>query len=320
MQQETVSRGCTAAGKGGNEMIYTVTFNPSLDYIVSVDDFRLGLTNRTSSELLLPGGKGINVSTILTNLGIESTALGFVAGFTGDEIIRRAEQIGVRSDFIRIEDGISRINVKLKSIDGTEINGMGPDISGEKTEELMRKLDVLDKGDVLVLAGSIPSSMPDDIYSRILKRLEGKAVTFVVDATGELLLNVLKYHPFLIKPNNHELGDLFGVELKTRKEVVPYGRKLQEMGARNVLISMAGEGAVLVAEDGSVYDTPAPKGVLVNAVGSGDSMVAGFTAGWMEKKDYRHAFYMGVAAGSASAFSEYLATKDEIMSLYERIV
>lgn len=301
-------------------MIYTVTFNPSLDYIVSVDDFRLGLTNRTSSELLLPGGKGINVSTILTNLGIESTALGFVAGFTGDEIIRRAEQIGVRSDFIHIEDGISRINVKLKSIDGTEINGMGPDISGEKTEELMRKLDVLDKGDVLVLAGSIPSSMPDDIYSRILKRLEGKAVTFVVDATGELLLNVLKYHPFLIKPNNHELGDLFGVELKTRKEVVPYGRKLQEMGARNVLISMAGEGAVLVAEDGSVYDTPAPKGVLVNAVGSGDSMVAGFTAGWMEKKDYRHAFYMGVAAGSASAFSEYLATKDEIMSLYERIV
>ena len=301
-------------------MIYTVTFNPSLDYIVSVDEFKLGLTNRTSSELLLPGGKGINVSTILTNLGIESTALGFVAGFTGDEIIRRVEQIGVRSDFIRIEDGISRINVKLKSIDGTEINGMGPDIRSEKTEELMKKLDVLDEGDVLVLAGSIPASMPDDIYSRILKRLEGKGVTFVVDATGELLLNVLKYHPFLIKPNNHELGDLFGVELKTRKEVVPYGRKLQEMGAKNVLISMAGEGAVLVAEDGSVYDTPAPKGVLVNAVGSGDSMVAGFTAGWMEKKDYRHAFYMGVAAGSASAFSEYLATKDEIMELYQKIV
>lgn len=301
-------------------MIYTVTFNPSLDYIVSVDEFKLGLTNRTSSELLLPGGKGINVSTILTNLGIESTALGFVAGFTGDEIIRRVEQIGVRSDFIRIEDGISRINVKLKSIDGTEINGMGPDISSEKTEELMKKLDVLDEGDVLVLAGSIPASMPDDIYSRILKRLEGKGVTFVVDATGGLLLNVLKYHPFLIKPNNHELGNLFGVELKTRKEVVPYGRKLQEMGAKNVLISMAGEGAVLVAEDGSVYDTPAPKGVLVNAVGSGDSMVAGFTAGWMEKKDYRHAFYMGVAAGSASAFSEYLATKDEIMELYQKIV
>lgn len=301
-------------------MIYTVTFNPSLDYIVSVDDFKLGLTNRTSSELLLPGGKGINVSTILTNLGIESTALGFVAGFTGDEIIRKVEEIGVRSDFIRIEDGISRINVKLKSIDGTEINGMGPDISQEKTEELMKKLDVLVPGDVLVLAGSIPVSMPDDIYSRILERLEGKGVTFVVDATGELLLNVLKYHPFLIKPNNHELGDIFGVKLKTREEVVPYGRKLQEMGAKNVLISMAGEGAVLVAEDGSVYETPAPKGVLVNAVGSGDSMVAGFTAGWMEKKDYRHAFYMGVASGSASAFSEYLATKDEIMELYKRII
>ena len=301
-------------------MIYTVTFNPSLDYIVSVDDFKLGLTNHTSSELLLPGGKGINVSTILTNLGIESTALGFVAGFTGDEIIRKVEEIGVRSDFIRIEDGISRINVKLKSIDGTEINGMGPDISPEKTEELMKKLDVLVPGDVLVLAGSIPVSMPDDIYSRILERLEGKGVTFVVDATGELLLNVLKYHPFLIKPNNHELGDIFGVKLKTREEVVPYGRKLQEMGAKNVLISMAGEGAVLVAEDGSVYETPAPKGVLVNAVGSGDSMVAGFTAGWMEKKDYRHAFYMGVASGSASAFSEYLATKDEIMELYKRII
>ena len=301
-------------------MIYTVTFNPSLDYIVSVDDFKLGLTNRTSSELLLPGGKGINVSTILTNLGIESTALGFVAGFTGDEIIRKVEEIGVRSDFIRIEDGISRINVKLKSIDGTEINGMGPDISPEKTEELMKKLDVLVPGDVLVLAGSIPVSMPDDIYSRILERLEGKGVTFVVDATGELLLNVLKYHPFLINPNNHELGDIFGVKLKTREEVVPYGRKLQEMGAKNVLISMAGEGAVLVAEDGSVYETPAPKGVLVNAVGSGDSMVAGFTAGWMEKKDYRHAFYMGVASGSASAFSEYLATKDEIMELYKRVI
>ncbi len=301
-------------------MIYTVTFNPSLDYIVSVDDFKLGLTNRTSSELLLPGGKGINVSTILTNLGIESTALGFIAGFTGTEIVRRAERIGIRSDFIRIEEGISRINVKLKSIDGTEINGMGPDISSEKVTELMEKLEVLGEGDVLVLAGSIPSTMPDDIYSRILEGLEGKGVTFIVDATGDLLLKVLKYHPFLIKPNNHELGDIFHVELKTREEVIPYGKKLQEMGARNVLISMAGEGAVLVAEDGSVYDAPAPKGVLVNAVGSGDSMVAGFTAGWTEKKDYRHAFYMGVASGSASAFSEYLATKDEIMDLYNKIV
>ena len=300
-------------------MIYTVTFNPSLDYIVSVNDFRLGLTNRTDSEQIFPGGKGINVSTILTNLGIESTALGFVAGFTGEEIVRGVEERGIRSDFIQIGSGISRINMKLKNIDGTEINGMGPKISPEKVEELMKKLDVLGEGDVLVLAGSIPASMPDDMYSRILERMDGKGVVSVVDATGDLLLNVLKYRPFLVKPNNHELGELFGVRLTRRTEVAPYARKLQERGARNVLVSMAGEGAVLVAEDGSIHEAPAPEGVLVNAVGAGDSMVAGFTAGWLEKQDYRHAFYMGVAAGSASAFSEYLATKEEIMALYERI-
>ena len=300
-------------------MIYTVTFNPSLDYIVSVNDFRLGLTNRTDSEQIFPGGKGINVSTILTNLGIESTALGFVAGFTGEEIVRGVEERGIRSDFIQIGSGISRINMKLKNIDGTEINGMGPKISPEKVEELMKKLDVLGEGDVLVLAGRIPASMPDDMYSRILERMDGKGVVSVVDANGDLLLNGLTYRPFLIKPNNHELGELFGVRLTKRKEVAPYARKLQERGARNGLVSMAGEGAVLVAEDGSVHEAPAPEGVLVNAVGAGDSMVAGFTAGWLEKQDYRYAFYMGVAAGSASAFSEYLATKEEIMALYERI-
>ena len=287
-------------------MIYTVTFNPSLDYIVAVDDFQLGLTNRTSSELILPGGKGINVSTLLMNLGIESTALGFMAGFTGDEIVRELQEMGVKSDFIRIDEGISRINLKLKSIDGTEINGSGPAISA-------------DKGDVLFLAGSIPSSMPDDMYRRIMARLEGKGVMIVVDATKDLLLNVLEYHPFLIKPNNHELGDIFGVELKTREEVVPYGKKLQEMGARNVLISMAGEGAVLIAEDRQVFDKPAPKGHLVNAVGAGDSMVAGFMAGWMDKQDYEHAFCMGIASGSASAFSEYLATKSEIEAIYKQV-
>ena len=252
-------------------MIYTVTFNPSLDYIVAVDDFQLGLTNRTSSELILPGGKGINVSTLLMNLGIESTALGFMAGFTGDEIVRELQEMGVKSDFIRIDEGISRINLKLKSIDGTEINGSGPAISSDKVEQLMVQLDALGEGDVLFLAGSIPSSMPDDMYRRIMARLEGKGVMIVVDATKDLLLNVLEYHPFLIKPNNHELGDIFGVELKTREEVVPYGKKLQEMGARNVLISMAGEGAVLIAEDRQVFDKPAPKGHLVNAVGAGDS-------------------------------------------------
>lgn len=300
-------------------MIYTVTFNPSLDYIVSVNDFQLGLTNRTDSELILPGGKGINVSTILMNLGIDSTAFGFAAGFTGEEIIREVEAMGIRSDFIKIDSGISRINLKLKNIDGTEINGSGPEISEEKIEELLRKLDILGEGDILVLAGSIPASMPADMYSTIMERLQHKNVTFIIDATKDLLINVLKYKPFLIKPNNHELGELFDVKLTTREEVIPYGKKLQKQGARNVLISMAGEGAVLVAEDGSVYEAPAPKGTLVNAVGAGDSMVAGFTAGWIEKKDYRHAFYMGVSAGSASAFSEYLATKEEIMDLYEKV-
>lgn len=300
-------------------MICTVTFNPSLDYIVSVEDFKLGLTNRTSSELILPGGKGINVSTVLMNLGIGNTALGFTAGFVGDEIIRRLQEMGVKSDFIQIGDGVSRINVKLKSIDGTEINGAGPVIGKEKVEQLMEKLDALGEDDVLFLAGSIPSSMPDDMYEQMMARLDGKGVMIVVDATKDLLVNVLKYHPFLIKPNNHELGEIFGVELKTREDVIPYGKKLQEKGARNVLISMAGEGAVLVSEDGQVFEEPAPKGILVNGVGAGDSMVAGFVVGWMEKKNYEHAFHMGIAAGSASAFSENLATRKEIEEVYRQV-
>ena len=215
-----------------------------------------------------------------------------------------------------VPDGISRINLKLKSIDGTEINGSGPEISEAAVAELMEKLEVLGEEDVLVLAGSIPSSMPDDIYRRILKRLQGRGVTAVVDATKNLLLNVLEYRPFLVKPNNHELGEIFQVELWDRKSVVSYARKLQEMGAQNVLVSMAGEGAVLAAQDGTVYETPAPEGTLVNGVGAGDSMVAGFLAGWMEKQDFRHAFYMGVSAGSASAFSERLATREEIKHIY----
>ncbi len=301
-------------------MVYTVTFNPSLDYIVSVEDFRLGMTNRTSSELMLPGGKGLNVSMVLGNLGIENTALGFVAGFTGEEIVRRIEEMGVKSDLIPVENGISRINLKLKSIDGTEINGCGPEISEENVERLMTKLDVLKREDVLVLAGSIPSSMPDDIYKKIMERLNGRGVMIVVDATKDLLVNVLEYHPFLVKPNNHELGEIFHTELKTRKEVIPYAKKMQEMGAANVLVSMAGEGAVLAAADGTVQDIPAPKGKLINGVGAGDSMVAGFLAGWMEKKDYRHAFYMGVSAGSASAFSEMLATGKEIETVYKQVI
>ena len=300
-------------------MIYTVTFNPSLDYIVSVDNFRLGLTNRTDSELLLPGGKGINVSTVLMNLGIESTALGFVAGFTGEEVIRRLEQMGVKNGFIRLEEGFTRINLKLKSIDGTEINGQGPAIGEEPAGLLMKKLNTLGAGDVLFLSGSIPASMREDAYRKIMEMLDGKGIMTVVDATGHLLMNVLEYRPFLIKPNNHELGEIFETELKTRESVIPYGRKLQEMGARNVLVSMAGEGAVLIAANGEVYDTPAPEGKLVNGVGAGDSMVAGFMAGYMERHDYGHAFRMGVAAGSASAFSENLATKQEIEAVYSKL-
>lgn len=300
-------------------MIYTVTFNPSLDYIVSVENFRLGLTNRTDSELLLPGGKGINVSIVLMNLGIPSTALGFVAGFTGDEVVRRLTEMGVESGFIGIEEGFTRINLKLQSIDGTEINGQGPKISGEKVQMLMEQLGRLKEDDVLFLSGSIPASMPDDAYQKIMERLDNRNVRIVVDATKDLLLNVLPYRPFLIKPNNHELGEIFDVELTVRSEVIPYARKLQDRGAQNVLVSMAGEGAVLVAADGNIYEAPAPKGVLINGVGAGDSMVAGFMAGYMEKEDYEYAFHMGLAAGSASAFSEYLATKEEILKVYDQM-
>lgn len=293
-------------------MIYTVTFNPSLDYIVSVDNFRLGITNRTESEQMLPGGKGLNVSAVLSNLGWDTTALGFTAGFTGLEIERMAREKGIHTDFIRIEKGFSRINMKLKSSDGTEVNGRGPEIPKDKTQELLQRLDRLTEGDVLVLAGSIPSSMPDSIYFDILKRLEGRGVLTAVDATKDLLTNVLSARPFLIKPNHHELGEIFGVELNTREDVVPYAGRLREQGAQNVLVSMAGKGAVLAAADGKCYGCPAPEGRLVNGVGAGDSMVAGFLAGWLDRHDYGHAFRMGLAAGSASAFSELLATKQEI--------
>ncbi len=300
-------------------MIYTVTFNPSLDYIVSIKDFQLGKTNRTCAEQMLPGGKGINVSTVLQNLGIDNVALGFTAGFTGEELLRKMKEIGFSCDFIHLPEGCSRINIKMKDFDGTEINGQGPVILPKAIEQLMERLDKLQAGDILILAGSIPSSMPDSIYHDILAHLSGRDILFVVDATQNLLLNVLEYHPFLIKPNNHELGEIFGVSLMTRESVVPYAKKLQERGARNVLVSMAGEGAVLVAENGEVHIQPAPKGTLVNAVGAGDSMVAGFVAGWTQKREYRHAFHMGISAGSASAFSELLATREEICAIYQTL-
>ena len=300
-------------------MIYTVTFNPSLDYIVTIDDFRLGKTNRTTSELMLPSGKGLNVTTVLHNLGIENIAFGFTAGFVGEEIKRRAKDAGLVCDFIDIPNGVSRINVKMKDFDGTEINGMGPVIDESSQKLLMEKLELLKEGDTLVLAGSIPTGMSKSIYSDILEALDGRGIRFVVDATKELLLNALVYHPFLIKPNNHELGEFFGVIIEKKEEVEPYARKLQEMGAKNVLVSMAGEGAVFLDEYGKIYLLDAPKGTLVNAVGTGDSMVAGFIAGWDEKEDYAHAFKMAVCAGSASAFSELYATKEEVEQLYQQM-
>ena len=300
-------------------MIYTVTLNPSLDYIVAVENFRLGHTNRTSSELMLPGGKGINMSIVLKNLGVESIALGFVAGFTGEEIESRLKSSGVRTDFISLDKGNSRINLKLKSVEGTEINGQGPEITPAAIEALMAQLEQLRRGDSLFLAGSIPATMPNDIYGRIMEKLSDRGLNLVVDATGKLLLNALQYHPFLIKPNLDELGELFGVELHAGDEVIPYVKKLQELGARNVLVSMAGDGAVLLDESGNIYRAEAPEGELKNGVGAGDSMAAGFMAGWMERGEYGHAFRMGVAAGSASAFSDYLATGEEIRQLYEKV-
>ena len=301
-------------------MIYTVTFNPSIDYIVAVDSFSSGTINRTKDEKLFPGGKGINVSMVLKNLGVESVALGFLAGFTGDNIRLMLEQKGITADFITVE-GLSRINVKLRSMEEeivkeeTEINGQGPLIDENAIKALYEKLDVLSAGDVLVLAGSIPGSMPLTIYMDIMQHLQGRDIKIVVDATKDLLKNVLSYQPFLIKPNHHELGELFGVELTTKEEIIRYAKRLQEQGAKNVLVSMAGDGAVLVAEDGSVHLAEAPKGSVKNSVGAGDSMVAGFLAGYLKNGDYAEAFKLGICAGSASAFSEELATGEEIFAL-----
>lgn len=296
-------------------MIYTVTFNPSLDYIVTVPQFVCGRVNRTTEEKIFPGGKGINVSMVLKNLGLENTALGFYAGFTGEELKRLVEEKGICADFIPVREGMTRINVKLRSEQESEINGQGPAIAAEDIDALYAKLERLKEGDILVMAGSIPDVMPQTIYMDIMKRLAGKNLKIVVDATRDLLVNVLPYHPFLIKPNNHELGEIFGVTIEDKAKVVAYARKLQEKGARNVLVSMAGAGAVLVADDGSVFQAKAPKGRVVNSVGAGDSMVAGFLTGYLKEGSYEKAFQMGVCTGSASAFSEELATRAEVMEL-----
>lgn len=299
-------------------MIYTVTFNPSLDYIVTVDHFECGIVNRTQNEIIYPGGKGINVSMVLKNLGHENTALGFLAGFTGDKIEQLLKEKGISTNFIKVENGFSRINVKLRSDEETEVNGQGPVIAASDIDALYRRLDTLTEGDILVLAGSIPDVMPSSMYMDIMTHLKEKKLKIVVDATRDLLVNVLCHRPFLVKPNNHELGEIFGVTLRDKAEVVTYGRKLQEMGAKNVLVSMAGAGAVLIAEDGNVFIAEAPKGELKNSVGAGDSMVAGFLAGYLESGSYARAFQMGVCSGSASAFSEELATRAEVLALLDK--
>lgn len=326
-------------------MIYTVTFNPAIDYAIGVENLEPGATNRTIFEQLLPGGKGLNVSTVLNNLSIENIALGFIAGFTGAEIRRSFEALGGKCDFIELKEGISRINVKIKSgymagngMEGlvksgekgsvfekaitfreTEINGAGPVIDGDALARLMEQLNNLRDGDILILAGSIPASLPDTLYSDIMAMLSDRNILITVDAAKELLLNAVSYKPFLVKPNQYELGEIFGVVLKKREEVIAYAGKLREKGAKNVLVSMGEEGAVLVTETGAVLTGEAPRGIVKNSVGAGDSMVAGFIAGWCEKQDYTHAIKMGLAAGSASAFSELLATKKEILQVYDSL-
>lgn len=299
-------------------MIYTLTVNPSLDYIVDVEHFKTGEVNRTKGEKIFPGGKGINVSIVLQNLGIENKALGFTAGFTGSEIERLLGQKGVNTDFLHIKSGLSRINVKLRSDEESEINGSGPKIGKDDIDALFAKLEKLSEGDTLVLAGSIPSSLPQTFYSDIMAHLKPKNVRFVVDATNDLLKKSLDYNPFLVKPNNHELGEIFGVKLETREDVIPYALKFREMGAQNVLVSMAGKGAVLASADGKVYEHDAPKCTLVNSVGAGDSMVAGFITGFINTASYEEALKMGLCAGTASASLEELATKEDVEKILKQ--
>ena len=300
-------------------MIYTVTFNPAIDYVVELVSFNIGEVNRTTREYMNLGGKGVNVSRVLTNLEIPNTALGFVAGFTGEALKTGLGEMGVKTDFIKLKEGNTRINVNIKGITETDINARGPEIPDNAIDELFNKLDNLKNGDILVLAGSIPASLPSDMYERIMSRLYGKGIRFVVDATKDLLMKSLKYEPFLIKPNNHELGEIFGLQLKNDDEIIYYARELKKKGAKNVLISMAGDGAVLVDENNIAHRIGTPKGKVVNSVGAGDSMVAGFLAGYLENGDYQHALKMGTASGSASAFSEGLATKQEVMDLLNKI-
>lgn len=300
-------------------MIYTVTFNPAIDYVMKTDCIKQGETNRSKQEEIYFGGKGINVSVVLKELGVDSCALGFIAGFTGKALADALGNKGITTDFVTLQNGFTRINVKLKGSEETEINGCGPEIDEDALGELFGKLGKLGKDDTLVLAGSIPSSLPSDIYEKIMLTLVNKSVRFVVDASGKLLRDTLKYKPFLIKPNKAELSGLFGKTLETDKEIIECAKKLRDEGAINVLVSMAGDGSVLIDENGNVHRAGAPKGTVINSVGAGDSMVAGFIAGYSETGDYGYALRLGTAAGSATAFSRDLASREKIDEILKEI-
>jgi len=299
-------------------MVYTVTFNPAIDYVVHTKEMQVGQVNRSESEEIYFGGKGINVSFVLHELGIPSKALGFVAGFTGAALENGVQASGIETDFVHLKNGFSRINVKIKSEEETDLNGQGPGIDEAALQELFEKLKQLKDGDTLVLAGSIPNTLPADIYERILESLSDRAIRTVVDATKDLLLNVLKYKPFLVKPNNYELGEMFGVTLHTTEEIATYAAKLKEMGAQNVLVSMAGDGALLLDEHGKTHVCGVCKGTVKNSVGAGDSMVAGFLAGSIDG-DYAYALKLGTATGGATAFSDGLAKREEIDRLLQQL-
>ena len=296
-------------------MIYTVTFNPAIDYVVHFDQLRPGEINRNEAEEFQFGGKGINVSNVLRTLGFDTVALGFVAGFIGEGFEKGLAEMGLKVDLIHVKEGMTRINVKVKAAEETEINGIGPIITEADMEKLYEKLDAIGPEDLLVLSGSIPKCLPGDTYERIMARLDGRGIPIAVDATKDLLVNVLKYHPFLIKPNNHELGEIFGKVLHTDEEIADCARKLQDMGGRNILVSMAGDGALLLDENGQVHRIGCPKGKVLNSVGAGDSMVAGFLAGWLGRGDYDYALKLGTATGSATAFSIGLADRPLIDQL-----
>lgn len=297
-------------------MVYTVTLNPALDYVMKLKNLRTDDINRTDGEEIYYGGKGINVSVILTQLGIPNTALGFLGGFTGKKLEEMLKNDNVSCDFNYLKNGDTRINVKIKADKEIDLNACGPEITKEDMQSFLKKLDGIKSGDYLILAGSIPNTLPDDIYEQILERVGDRNINCVVDATGDLLKNVLKYKPFLIKPNHHELGDLFSVQIKSDDDIVKYSKKLQEMGAKNVLVSMAKDGAMLTDENGNVHKIGNAKGKLINSVGCGDSMVAGFTAGYIKTADYSYALRLGSACGNATAFSEKLATREEIERVF----